>query len=128
MLKMDSAPFETVVLTKPQKAIVEKLKAYTRNTLNRSDPFISDFFIFRFLEATAWEEPKAVEMINNYFPFRERMLSQLEDFKTRKGSNHQLSMTRGSKARIKGYTTKQRKGKDILNFIVSWLNAPTFLR
>lgn len=75
----------STVLTSSQKATIEKIKQFVRDKLDRNDPFICDHFILRFLTVRNWDVPKTLEMLTNYFPFRDRMLGMLDDYRTRKG-------------------------------------------
>jgi hypothetical protein len=103
---------ESIVLDKKQKEILDNLKKYVREELKRNDQFICDFFIYRFLLSTSWDVEKAIEMLNNYFPFRDRMISLLQDYYNRKGMvNLKIIMTKGLSVHIKGIIMKEKTGK-----------------
>jgi hypothetical protein len=78
----------SIILTKEQKIIVENLKKHLKVVKKRTEPFISDYFVFRFLEARNWKETKTRTMLENYFIFRDRMMKKAEELKERRGYNN----------------------------------------
>ena len=78
--------FETIVLNKSQKATVDQIKGYLRNKLKRTEPFICDHFINRFLIARKWDEKKTIEMLTNYFTFRDSISKRFDEYTHRKGT------------------------------------------
>lgn len=82
---------ESVVLTQKQKQIVERLKEHLKKTKSRTEPFICDHFIFRFLVARKWNENATQTMLDNYFIFRDRMIARLGELDHRKRKSKQSS-------------------------------------
>ena len=61
------------------------MKAYLRQDLGRTEPFICDYFISRYCTARKWDLEKTKTMLINYFTFRDRMLPKMEDYRARLG-------------------------------------------
>jgi hypothetical protein len=108
---MESALLQTVVLTKPQKQLIENLKDYMRNTLKRTEPFICDHYAHRFLRNYQWDEKVCREIVKECFEFRDRNMKRLSEYKTRKGRSYKPFMIRDLRVRIKGFIMKRNMGR-----------------
>jgi hypothetical protein len=65
--------------------LIRKVKNYLQVKRKRREPFICDFFAYRFLKARKWKLNDTKIMLDNYFTFRDRMVSKLHIFEKRKG-------------------------------------------
>ena len=100
-----------LVLTPQKKKIVEELKYHLKHNRKRTEPFICDYFVFRFLEARKWKPEKARQMLENYFAFRDRMMKKAGELRTRKGSITQRTSSRRGGTPSKARTTRPTRGR-----------------
>lgn len=100
----------STILTVSQKESIEKLKNHLKIKEGRTDPFICDHFIQRFLVAYRWDRKKTGKKLKKYFSFREEMLGRLKEFKERKGYPKQNSTTRATAAPTRDTISKPTKG------------------
>lgn len=78
--------FERVILlSSEQKQTVERIKKWLREDLGRSEPFICDHFIYRYLDARKWDDKKTRDMLKGYFGYRDKMMSRMDEHKERLG-------------------------------------------
>ena len=80
MIKKDS-----ILLNPKEKEIVESIKKYLRTDLKRTEPFICDVFINRYLIARDWNIAKAKLMLSNYFKYRDEMMALMPMYRERIG-------------------------------------------
>ena len=118
---------DQILLSKSQKKTVEDLKTWVHDELNRTEPFICDHFLVRYLEARKWKIPKTQKMLRGYFEYRDRMIQRLPEHRRRLGRNYKTSIISASISRIRRTTTLPSAGQSIfLYHLILWKGPESF--